>query len=67
MNERAIVEVGGMMRCGMASVPTVEETPGHWVALAGTEGQHIPCQHCKAPDSGVKFINGRWIAAWRKT
>ena len=55
-------EMGGLMRCCMQSIPVDHEDS----VLAGIEGEHRPCQHCSdKTKSGVRFVKGRWIAAWR--
>lgn len=63
MSTLAAFEPGGVFRCCLEAMPV--DDAGR--VLAGKEGEHVRCKHCKAPDSGMKFIGGRWIAAWRAT
>lgn len=57
-------EIGGLMRCCLQSIPTVSETD-RTVVAGKFDGERIPCQYCKDDGkSGVRFVNGRWRAAW---
>lgn len=62
----ATYEQGGLLRCCAQSIPIEKETDK---VVAGEEGEHRPCAHCTTrPEypTGVRFVKGRWIAAWRK-
>lgn len=59
--KRAKVEIGGAMRCCLASLPA--DTDGY--VVEGVEGQEVRCLHCTSGSGGMKFKDGRWIAAWR--
>lgn len=61
MTAYARYEPGGLMRCCAQSIPT--DPQGR--VMAGTEGEHRPCQWCKDKESrGVRFHDGVWRAAW---
>lgn len=58
----ATYDAAGAFRCCLMSIPVDDNNR----VLAGTEGEHRPCKHCKDPESGVRFVGGVWRAAWIK-